>query len=178
MVLKVRAAEVLAVGVSSYVRLSGSVWPNVTYPDFGALVHEMHEQSFVELTSLCPIVKDSQRQAWSEYSTENQWWIRHDLIQEGDLTTDPGEVSPLKALDENTTGVGFVVATWQTVPAPKDASSINSDLVRPISAQSVPDGVFGTNHSVIVAQYIDHRPFFENANIVSMDDVLSWISIP
>jgi hypothetical protein len=65
--------------ITSVSSMSGSAWPNVTVPHFEIRGHDAGKISKSSQITFSPLVKESERNGWEEYSLVNQGWINESL---------------------------------------------------------------------------------------------------
>lgn len=95
----VASFEALSFSITSFALTTNATWPNVTFADFEARVHNMRIELTADLVGLSPLVKGSDREAWEEYSVAHQGWIEESSAQAEYLESeriavhgyDPGE---------------------------------------------------------------------------------------
>lgn len=96
---RVEALAAFADTMVSFAKATNMTWPMVTIPDF-----ERRGRRTLRLASLisilyCPVVEESQRDAWEEHSRANQWWLAESLAEQN-YQLDPSWVPPLNWTEE------------------------------------------------------------------------------
>ncbi|KAL7580174.1 hypothetical protein ACA910_012925 [Epithemia clementina (nom. ined.)] len=143
-------AESLSLAVSSYAKEQGSLWPNVTLPDFELRTRKAREMSDSSLVMFVPLFLKTLQSQWESYAQNNSGWIAEGLAVSGHSDKDPGPV-PLFIHDVSVSEQGNrttaslddqIAALWQTGPAPWNASVVNTNLLSdPIFNQVAADVV-------------------------------------
>jgi hypothetical protein len=177
--------------ITSIALAKGATFPNLTLPNFEVQGFFYNKISDALLTSFAPLVKMENKQAWDNYSVENQGWIdrglnlsagflHNDLIDGGNHTNFVrAQIAPsiyrFLNYSEGTRvvqtepgvqyGPGNYAPVWQQSPAPHDPSIINFDLLsHPVISRHYHE-MWSTN-SLVISEVMD-LDFLTNGAIKS-----------
>ena len=140
---RVGAIENLASSITSHARHTNSTWPNVTLPDFerraGLVANELAK---VMSIILVPVVTDSNRNEWEEYSVNNQDWFQEGmevgnngdsnrrqrrLQSNSEIPPEIYRVDGLSAVREK--GPGPFLPQWQIAPIAPAPALVNFNML-------------------------------------------------
>jgi class 3 adenylate cyclase len=119
----------------------GTQWPYYTHIDYEVFGQSVISTSGAKMVSWSPIVTgEVERDAWGEYSTENDAWVEEGLelrVANEGITMPAGPLDvPPKIYRRNPsgksvveTGLGPFVPVWQMAAAPIDPSVVNFNLL-------------------------------------------------
>jgi hypothetical protein len=169
--------------ISSSARQNNATWPLFTLPDFELFGKDARELSGALLLAFTPLVTNSSRAAWAEYSVENQGWIQEGLEVLG------------KAAPESTRGIWPDIyqkttranvaeidlpqysPVWQLSPAPSDPSLVNFNLFNEPTYQRLVEFAIFTRQSAI-SEVLDTEQLFGTAAPQKGKDPQSIIVLP
>jgi hypothetical protein len=174
------AVAARSASITSVALAKNATFPNVTLPNFEVQGFYFNKFASAFLTSFAPLVKMENKQAWDNYSVENQGWIdrglnlsagylHNDLIDGGNHTNFVrAQIYPnIYRFQSNTEGTrvvqtepgvqygpGNYAPVWQQSPAPHDPSIINFDLLsHPVISRHYHE-MWSTN-SLVISEVVD-----------------------
>ena len=127
--------ESMSISITSHALSSRSEFPFVTVPHYPQRAKHLLKLSGSYYLGYSPLVTDQQRDAWEDYTVNNQNWIRDALINEGLLDTNAPTPSPTMAPqqisdgNETTADTTASAATEATNQLLESLSPGNSDLL-------------------------------------------------
>jgi len=156
----------MALSVSSFATTTTDPWPFETLPSFEGLASSFREVSGASQISMSPVVADSEKEAWEQYSVDNQGWIQesYDAIGvEGkpleiqDVIFDIQDGRVIEA--EN----GPFVPLWQLSEPPKNTAVVNFNLM----SNTVFASTFGIAQSMSEALFSEK---FSASDLLGQED--------
>jgi len=135
---KIDVGESLSIQITSYANDNGFLFPFVTLPDFervSANLRHMANTDFISFISLVPREKKAEFENYTLYNNE---WVQEGLEVQGLGDVDPGPIPSfivdlvqmfgVARPDPNALENLYFAPTWQTGPAPFNASTLLSDV--------------------------------------------------
>jgi hypothetical protein len=122
----------MALSFSSFASTTTEPWPFQTIPSFEGLAPSFRKVSGTSQISMSPLVADIEKQAWEQYSVENQGWIQesYDAIGvEGtplDIQDVIYDIQDGRVIEA---GNGPFVPLWQLSEPPKNTAVVNFNLM-------------------------------------------------
>eukprot|EP00934_Nitzschia_sp_Nitz4_P002763 Nitzschia sp. Nitz4//scaffold207_size38617//10//3538//NITZ4_007669-RA/size38617-snap-gene-0.0-mRNA-1//1//CDS//3329541587//2753//frame0 len=118
----------MALALTSYASASEATWPYVTMPAFEVQASTLRGRLNSEWVSLVTLVEEDDRQAWEDYSVEEQKWISESLEYADEEDFGNSIVPYIFRIDketgesyrDNVEPNGFYAPIWQITP-PSDA---------------------------------------------------------
>lgn len=120
---------------------ANATWPFVTIPLFPSITEHVLVKLKAAYVSVQPLVTESDRKKWEEYSVDNQWWLNESLALQGSNLTSPKihpyitkfELDGSVAREDNSPDP-YYAPVWQVAPA-----SASSHLFTNYNSFQVPD---------------------------------------
>jgi hypothetical protein len=129
------SADSFVVNEVSYARSLGWTWPFVTFPDFAVSASKLRSLTKAAVVSQYPLVEESERAAWENYTTANDGWVDKGLqIQLNDENFEGTNIEKWTGLGQihgnegYHDGSGPYLPTWQAAPVVPVFSPYNWDL--------------------------------------------------
>jgi hypothetical protein len=169
--------------ISSSARHDNATWPLFTLPDFEFFGKGSRELSGALLLAFTPLVANSTRAAWEEYSVANQGWIQEGLEVLGKAA--PQSTRGISAdIYQKTTRANVAEIelpqyspVWQLSPAPSDPSLVNFNLFNEPTYQRLVEFAIFTRQSAI-SEVLDTEQLFGTAAPQKGKDPQSIIVLP
>jgi class 3 adenylate cyclase len=190
----------MALSCSSIATQTTEPWPFQTIPTFEGLTSSFREVSGTRRISMSPLVADGEKEAWEQYSVENQGWIQesyntigvegkpldiHDVIYNIDdgivVEAEQGPFVPLWQLSEppkNTAVINFNLMSNSVFSSTFDIAKLNSQALftEKFSASEL---LGGGDEEVKGSESLLIQPIFDDATskntvVGAVLAVLSW----
>ena len=143
----------MSVTITANAQDNNSTWPFVTVPYFEEQGDQLLKVTGVKYSSFCPLVSANKRDAWEDWSKNNQGWISSELrLTKKNVNSTP-QITPFIYVKDNTGGTvpaknitsdKYYGPIWQI--APLLPYWVNCDLLNSDSMYEVFEGTLRTKN--------------------------------